>query len=64
MAKVTENSRRVRVQINQAQLNALLVQPAKDAGFIDFDPTRISTKPLEGGDFEISFERVETNSAA
>lgn len=59
MATKTEDSRRVRVKLNQAELNNLLVTPAKNAGFIDFDPTRILTTPLDGGDFEITFERVE-----
>lgn len=63
MATKTEDSRRVRVRLNQAELNALLVTPAKNAGFIDFDPTRINTKELSGGGFEITFERVETNAA-
>lgn len=62
MATVTEDSRRVRVRINQNELNTLLIQPAKDAGFIDFDPTRINTRPLDGGGFEITFERVEGNA--
>ena len=61
MATKTEDSRRVRIRLNQAELNALLVTPAKNAGFIDFDPTRIVTKEVQGG-FEITFERVETNA--
>lgn len=60
MAQVTEDFQRVRVQINQQELNALLVTPARQQGFIDFDPTRINTKALDGGDFEIIFERIET----
>lgn len=59
MAQKTEDSRRVRVEVTQAEMNAILIQPAKDRGFIDFDPTRIATKPLQGGGFEITFERVE-----
>ncbi len=59
MATKTEDSRRVRVQLNQQELNNLLVTPAKNAGFIDFDPTRILTKAVDGGNFEITFERVE-----
>lgn len=60
MATVTEDFQRVRVRINQAELNALLVQPARQQGFIDFDPNRINTRSLENGDFEITFERVDT----
>lgn len=59
MAKKTEDSRRVRVALSQAELNNILVQPAKDAGFIDFDPTRITTRQVEAGQFEITFERTE-----
>lgn len=59
MATVTEDSRRVRVQLNQSELNNLLVTPAKNAGFIDFDPTRIVTKQ-NGEGFEITFERVDS----
>lgn len=59
MATKTEDSRRVRVKLNQQELNNLLVTPAKNAGFIDFDPTRIVTRPADGGGFEITFERVE-----
>lgn len=62
MAQKTEDSRRVRVRLNQVELNTILVQPAKDAGFIDFDPTRINTRALDGGGFEITFERVEGNA--
>lgn len=59
MAQKTEDSRRVRVEVTQAEMNTLLIQPARNAGFIDFDPTRILTKQLQGGGFEITFERME-----
>lgn len=59
MATVIENGRRVRVQVSDAELNALLIQPAKDQGFIDFNPTRVAVKQNESG-FEIVFERVDT----
>lgn len=59
MATMTENSRRVRVQVTQAEMNTLLIQPAKERGFIDFNPTRIATKQLQSGGFEITFEQVE-----
>lgn len=58
MAEKVEDFQRVRVSLSQAEINALLIQPAKDAGFIDFDPTRVLTQSLRGGDFEITFERT------
>lgn len=61
MATKTEDSRRVRLKLTQAELNRLLIQPAKDAGFIDFDPTRIMTVE-DGSGFEITFERTEGNA--
>jgi len=63
MARKTEDSKRVRVEVTQAEMNTLLIQPARQAGFIDFDPTRINTKQLQGGGFEITFERVESVSS-
>jgi len=59
MATVKQSAQRVVVSLTQTELNTLLVQPAKDRGFITFDPTRISTKQVNGGDFEITYERVE-----
>lgn len=59
MAEIKQSARRVVVSLTQAELNTLLIQPAKDRQFIDFDPTRISTKQVNGGDFEITYERVE-----
>lgn len=59
MAQVTQSARRVVVQITQAELNTILIQPAKDRGFIDFDPTRITTKQTAPDTFEIIYERVE-----
>lgn len=58
MASVKQDSRRVIVALSATELNDILVQPAKDAGFIDFDPTRILTKEVGTG-FEIVFERIE-----
>lgn len=59
MATIIEDGRRVRVQVSNAELNTLLIQPAKNQGFIDFDPTRVAVKQNESG-FEIVFERIET----
>lgn len=59
MAQVIEDTKRVSVSLTQGELNALLVTPAKERGFIDFNPTRISTKPDGGGNFVITFERTE-----
>ena len=57
MAEKIEDMQRVRVSITQQELNTLLVEPAKQRGFIDFNPTRIHTRPLRDGNFEITFER-------
>jgi len=59
MAQVTQSQRRVTVQLSNAELNVLLIQPAKDRGFIDFDPTRVQVRQERDG-FEITFERVTT----
>ena len=59
MAAVKQDARRVVVELTQVELNAVLVQPAKDRGFIDFDPTRISTRQVNNDTFEIVYERVE-----
>lgn len=64
MAKIVEDSQRVRVRLDQNELNALLVVPAQARGFIDFNPTRISTQPRPDGDFEIIFERLRTEGEA
>ena len=63
MAKKTEDMQRVKVVLNQQEINNLLVQPAKQQGFIDFDPTRIHTRSLDGGNFEVTFERVDDVNA-
>lgn len=59
MATIKQNARRVVVLITAAELNALLIQPAKQAGFINFDPTRVKVDAVRGEGFEITFERVE-----
>ena len=59
MATKTEDKRRVTVQVSQLELSNLIVQPAKDSGFIDFDPTRIGIDQQGDGNFVIVFERVE-----
>ena len=58
MATVTSTRETVNVSINLAELTALLIQPAKDAGFIDFDPTRVDIKKEPSGDYIITFEKV------
>ena len=62
MARIKQDARRVVVAITAAELNALLIQPAKQAGFIDFDPTRVKVDQVQGGGFEITFEKVEADA--
>lgn len=59
MATVKQDARRVVVAVSNAELNALLIAPAKQAGFINFDPTRVKVDQVQGQGFEITFERVE-----
>ena len=59
MATVIQNAKRVVVQVTQLELNNLIVDKATQLGFIDFEPTRMTVKPGDGGSFEILFERVE-----
>lgn len=51
----------VTVEVSQAELNTLLVEKAKTAGMIDFDPTNISvvSSDPETGAYHIIFERSE-----
>jgi len=58
MATIKQDARRVIVAVSDAELNALLVRPAKDANFIDFNPTRIKVDQVQGTGFEITFEKV------
>ena len=59
MATVIQNAKRVVVQVSQLELNNLILTKAQQLGFIDFDPTRMTVKPSDNGQFEITFERVE-----
>jgi len=49
------------VEISQAELAALIVDKAKAAGYIDFDPTRISIQETDAvtGTNNVIFERAE-----
>ena len=57
MAEKVQDQRRVIVKLSKAELNQILIQPAKDAGFIDFDPTRIKVDE-DGAGYMITFEQV------
>ena len=59
MATKLEDKKSVRVQVSILELTNLLIQPAKDLGFIDFDPTRVGIKQNNDG-YVIEFERVTT----
>lgn len=59
MAQVLEDKKTVTVRVTHAELSNLLVQPAKDLGFIDFDPSRINISEVNGGSaYNILFEKV------
>lgn len=58
MAEKIEDRQRVTVKVSKAELSELMVEPAKQRGFIDFDPTRINIKQQNNGAFVIEFERV------
>ena len=60
MATKLDDKQTVRVRVSQTELTNLLIQPAKDLGFIDFDPTRVGIDKEDTGNFVIVFERVET----
>lgn len=59
MATIKQDLRQVVVSISAAELNALLIQPARDAGFIDFEPTRVKVDAVQGAGFEVTFTRAE-----
>ena len=58
MADIVERVQRVVVEVGQQELNSLLIEPATDAGYINFVPTRIHTRALPNGKFSITFEQV------
>lgn len=61
MATQISNQRIVTIEVSQAELASLLVDKAKTAGYIDFDPTRINVVEADAalGTFHIIFERAE-----
>lgn len=59
MAIKMEDARRVRVKLTQQEMNTLLIGPATEREYIDFRPSRILTRQLDGGDFEVTFEHIE-----
>ena len=61
MPVVKRNQRIVTVELTQAELNQLLVDRAKAAGMIDFDPTRIQVQEADAGtgNHDIIFERSD-----
>jgi len=61
MPQVIRSQRIVTVELTQAELNQLLVDRAKAAGMIDFDPTRIQVQEADAsaGSHLIIFERSE-----
>lgn len=60
MATQVSDQRIVTVEVSQAELSTLLVDRAKQAGYIDFDPTRINVQEVDpaAGSFHIIFEKV------
>lgn len=62
MARVVSSKETVQVEVSTAELRTLLIQPAKDQGFIDFDPTRVAIEEDQAapGNHIITFERIAT----
>lgn len=58
MAQIIRDQESTVVFVSTQELNDILIQPAKDLGFIDYDPTRVSIKEAPPDGFEITFERV------
>jgi len=58
MATKTKDQRTVIVEINQAELNALIVDKAKQTGLIDFTPDRIQVMEADAelGTHHVIFE--------
>lgn len=62
MATTIREQQITTVEVSQAELNTLLVDKAKQAGFIDFDPTNVSVVSSDPatGSYHIIFERSVT----
>lgn len=58
MARKIEDKQTVRVSLSQPELSKILIEPAKDAGLIDFDPTRVFIDQQKDGSFIVVFERM------
>lgn len=66
MATKLNDQRIVTVEVSQVELNQLLVERAKAAGMIDFDPTKIQVHESDAalGTYHIIFEnQVEITPA-
>ena len=61
MATTVSDQRIVTVEVNQAELDNLIVERAKAAGFIDFDPTRVTIAESDpaAGTHNVIFERSQ-----